>query len=200
MDRRRYQVGSLFNATPKTIGGVKDLFMRVTRQILGSNEERRCDLCGHKSDSFHLFLKCPIVEQFEKRIDPSGELMKKRREKCLMPNSEDFTWAWLMNWAIWKLFSNVLHSEDIGTFRATWKNSGDEIDRLLNPIRGTVVLKDLMPKLTIQLEFLMKCSEKDHLISKLFSRTGVKSNHFIGLRYFKSDGGKGFVRREGTVD
>ena len=115
-------------------------------------------------------------------------IAKKRRFKVM--------WAWLMNWAVWKLRNHIVHTERIQGInpsnRQTVSSHQDNIDSFLSGVNRSTALQKLAPKLVNQLCYFMRCSEQDHLISKYFYG-GIKDKHLYGLKFFVGDNKGGFI-------
>ena len=56
-----------------------------------------------------------LLEKLRRGFDPTGVLTKRRKEGTIDTENKNgcFRWAWLMNWAVWKLRNHIVHTEGI---------------------------------------------------------------------------------------
>ena len=90
---------------------------------------------------------------------------EERKEHSIQDNKNGcFRWAWLMNWAVWKLRNHIVHTERIqGTNHSnkqTVSSHQDNIDSFLCGVNRSTALQKLAPKLVNQLHYFMRCSEQ----------------------------------------
>ncbi len=187
---------NLFSVVPKTFNKVKDFQMKCLRQFFHT-KDGCCELCGKKFDSLHLFKDCPFIELIERRIDPRVGLYKRRKRCSFQLTSKYFTWAWLYNWSIWKLRNNIVHSEDVKILiadRSDVPNNVDQIDQMLNSVRQSTAMKELVNKCVSQLCHLRKSIEQEHLIYKKYCKLKLSKIETKFFRYFKVTSDSDFVK------
>lgn len=174
-----YKLEKLFLVQPNTSSKIKDFFNKSMRNYFNV-KTGKCELCGGRFDSLHLFEDCKTVKEWELQIDPSGTIRKNRIDSMFLISSKskkNLTHSWLLNWAIWLTRNHIVHSKIT-----------DPIDKLMEEAKLPLFLKHTIKNIEHEHIMLVKYMT-NKLCSKAFSKNliffDIGRNNQIITRYFQ---------------